>query len=502
MKKTLTLPDTVKACHEIIISQAQLIEQLERRAFGGSLKDRAIKYDGPSLFDEYNEETKLAASEKLEKASREIEEVAKKRREEAKAQAKERGKRPERYNTYGLSVQEKVVYPEDVNLEEYDIIGQDETNVLHLEPQRLWVEKTITPILRRKSDKNQPNPEIISAPRPHNIIGGGHVGADLLATLINNKYNHHLPEYRQVKMFSELGLKLPTSTVNDWIHATANVLYPLYECQIEAVLSGKYMQIDEVPWNIADRKGQSCRKGYAWQFRDVSPNPKGTYFYYHKGSRGGEIPRTQLRGYQGVIQNDGYKVYNEFENVPGITVLACMAHVRRKFIDAQKSNPIASEAVKFISYLYELEENLKHQGADADLIRIERQRQALPILEGLETWMHTALMTCTPKDPLAQAIKYALSLWPRVKRYTENGNYHIDSNPVEQGQRPSVLGRKNYLFSQNDRGAEDNAIFYTFIVSCECLGKNPYQWFKDTLESLRPNMGDDELIKLLPYNYK
>jgi len=160
----------------------------------------------------------------------------------------------------------------------------------------LWVEKTITPILRRKSDKNLQSPEIIRAPRPHNIIGGGHVGADLLATLIDNKYNHHLPEYRQVKMFLELGLRLPTSTVNDWIHAAANVLYPLYECQIEAVLSGKYVQVDEVPWNIADRKGRSCRKGYAWQFRDVSPHPKGTYFYYYKGSRAGEIPRARYDG--------------------------------------------------------------------------------------------------------------------------------------------------------------------------------------------------------------
>ena len=303
-------------------------------------------------------------------------------------------------------------------------------------------------------------------------------------------------------MFSEHGLKLPTSTVNDWIHATANVLYPLYESQREAVMAGRYVQIDEVPWNIADRKGQACRKGYAWQFRDVSPHPRGTFFYYHKGSRGGEIPRTQLRGYQGVIQNDGYKVYNEFENVPGITVLACMAHIRRKFVDAQKSNPLAAEAVRYIATLYTLEENLKAAGATADEIRAERQRLAVPILNGIEAWMRTAYMTCTPKEPLAVAIRYALSLWPRVMRYTEEGYYLIDSNPVEQGQRPSVLGRKNYLFSQNDRGAEDNAIFYTFMVSCDSLGINPYQWLKDTLERIRPDMEEAELVRLLPYKYK
>ncbi|MBO4943303.1 MAG: IS66 family transposase [Muribaculaceae bacterium] len=502
MEKTLTLPDTIEACHEMIISQARLIEQLRRRAFGGSLKDRAVRYDGPSLFDEGDEESVLASKKELEKASRDVDEAAEKRRAEAKAQSEGRGRRPEKYNIYGLPVEARTVYPEGIDIGDYDIIGRDETNVLHLQPQRLWVEKIVTPILRRKADKGAPAPEILQAERPHSIIGGGHAGADLLATLVDNKFNHHLPEYRQVKMFAELGLKLPTSTVNDWIHAAANVLFPLYESQREAVMAGRYVQIDEVPWNIADRKGQPCRKGYAWQFRDVSPHPRGTFFYYHKGSRGGEIPRTQLRGYQGVIQNDGYKVYNEFENVPGITVLACMAHIRRKFVDAQKSNPLACEAVKYIATLYALEENLVASGASADEIRAERQRLAVPILKGIEAWMRTAYVTCTPKEPLAVAIKYALSLWPRVMRYTEEGYYHIDSNPVEQGQRPSALGRKNYLFSQNDRGAEDNAIFYTFIVSCENLGINPRQWLQDTLQRLRPDMDEPELIQLLPYNYK
>lgn len=142
----------------------------------------------------------------------------------------------------------------------------------------------------------------------------------------------------------------------------------------------------------------------------MSPQPKGTWFYYHKGRRAGEIPRTQLRGYHGAIQNDGYKVYNEFENVPGITVLACMAHIRRKFVDAQKSNPLTCEAVKYIATLYTLEENLKAAEATTDEIRRERQRLAVPLLESLEVWMQTALMTCTPKDPLAVAIKYALTL--------------------------------------------------------------------------------------------
>ena len=502
MKKTLELPDTIEACHEIIISQARLIEQLQRRAFGGSLKDRAVKYEGPSLFDDVDGQAVLAAKKELEKASRDVDEAADKRRAEAKAQSQGRGKRPEKYNTYGLPVETKTVYPDGIDLNDYDVIGQDETNVLHLQPQRMWVVKTITPILRRKSDKDAPSPEILQAKGPRSIIGG--------RTCRCRSAGH---AYRQqvqppsARVSSSQDVRRVWSEAADLDRKRLDTCHgqralSLYESQREAVMAGGYVQVDEVPWNIADRKGQACRKGYAWQFRDVSPHPRGSYFYYHKGSRGGEIPRTQLRGYQGVIQNDGYKVYNEFENVPGITVLACMAHIRRKFVDAQKSNPLAAEAVKYIATLYMLEENLKAAGATSDEIRAERQRLAVPILNGIEAWMRTAYMTCTPKEPLAVAIKYALSLWPRVMRYTEEGHYLIDSNPVEQGQRPSVLGRKNYLFSQNDRGAEDNAVFYTFIVSCENLGINPRQWLNDTLEIIRPDMDETELSKLLPCNYK
>ena len=135
-------------------------------------------------------------------------------------------------------------------------------------------------------------------------------------------------------------------------------------------------------------------------------------------------------------------------------------------------------------------------------IRYERQRLAVPILNGIEEWMETAYLTCALKEPLAIAIKYALLLWPRVMRYTEQGHYLIDSNPVERGQRPTVLGRKNYLFSKNDRGAEDNAIFYTFMVSCDNLGINPYEWLKDTLQRIRPDIEEADVVALLPYNYK
>ena len=64
------------------------------------------------------------------------------------------------------------------------------------------------------------------------------------------------------------------------------------------------------------------------------------------------------------------------------------------------------------------------------------------------------------------------------------------------------MRRKNFLFSHDDRGAEDNAVFYSLLGSCEALGVNPLQWLTDVLLKIRNDMEEEDIIKLLPYQYK
>ena len=89
-----------------------------------------------------------------------------------------------------------------------------------------------------------------------------------------------------------------------------------------------------------------------------------------------------------------------------------------------------------------------------------------------------------------------------MRNYALDGRYHIDNNDVERGQRPSVLGRKNYLFSQDDRGAEDNAVFYSLLGSCDVVQVNPLEWLTEVLGKLNDDMDEEQIIQLLPYQYK
>ena len=484
--------------------QAELQRKLERIAWlekqlFGPKRDKSKAQDGPTLFDDEFNAAYDARQAALGKAASEVSATAEKRRSSARKRSA--ASRPEKYLYAGLEERERVELPEGINLDDYDQIGMDTTRILHRDPARVWVEVVRRPVLRRKSDRELPAPEIVQAPAPVPVIGGNHVAADMLAQLAYDKFVCHIPEYRQVKAYADMGVRLPTSTINGWIHRMADILYPLYESQCELVRGSAYLQVDEVPWRIADSPGKT-RKGYAWQFLDAMPDSRGLYFYYHKGSRAGEIARTQLRGYRGAVQTDGYGVYDYFEFQEDVTLLGCMAHVRRKFVEAQDSHPLAAKFVGHIATLYELEENLRHDHADAETVRRERERLALPVLDGIEAMFAPAAGQCTPSEPLGKALDYANKLWPRLKRYVLDGRYQIDNNAVERGQRPSVMGRKNYLFSKNDRGAEDNAVFYTLLESCSVVGINPLRWLTYALERIRPGMEEDQIVALLPYNCK
>ena len=180
-----------------------------------------------------------------------------------------------------------------------------------------------------------------------------------------------------------------------------------------------------------------------------------------------------------------------------------MAHVRRKFTDTQASHPeLAARAVKWLDLLYDIEADLKAKGATYEEIAAERQAKALPIMDAIEKWMESEHTKCIPSDPMGKALDYAYKLWPRLRRYALDGRYHIDNNSVERNQRPSVIGRKNYLLSKNDSGAVDNAIFYSLIESCEIAGVNPLQWHTHVLQSLHDDTTAEQIIQILPYYYR
>ena len=159
-----------------------------------------------------------------------------------------------------------------------------------------------------------------------------------------------------------------------------------------------------------------------------------------------------------MLQVDGYVGYRALAERNAVTLAFCWAHVRRRFFELAAAGPApnASEALQRIAALYQIETEIRCQGADER--RAVRQQKSRPILQDFEPWLRTKLALISQKTKLAEAIRYALSRWEGLSRFIDDGRIEINSNVVERAIRPIALNRKNALFAGSDGGARSGAL--------------------------------------------
>jgi len=192
---------------------------------------------------------------------------------------------------------------------------------------------------------------------------------------------------------------------------------------------------------------------------------------------------------------DGYTGSEELHRDHGIKEVACMAHIRRKFVDVHRSqgSAIAEEAILRISQLYAVEKEAR--GSPPDQRAAIRKAKARPIFDDLQDWLNAQLPTISGKSPLAQAIRYGLTRMRRLRPYLANGFLEIDNNTAE---RAIALGRKNYLFVGSPAGGRAAAVAYTLIETAKLYGVDPQTWLADTIAAI-PDYKITRVNDLLPW---
>ncbi len=392
-----------------------------------------------------------------------------------------------------LHREEHVIEPEEVTSGAKKI-GEVVTEILEYTPGKFYVEKYIRPKYALPAEEG-----IIIGELPLFPIPRGNAGPGLLSHILISKFTDHLPFYRQAQQFKRQDITIAESTLNGWFSATCDLLEPLYDKLMQRVLQSWYLMVDETPIPVlTSLKPGSTHKGYFWVY--YSPLDKLVYFDYRKG-RSRDGPLKFMEGFRGTIQTDGYSAYNIFEKHEGITLLACMAHARRKFEKALDNDLERAEyALKKIQDLYQTERKARESKLSYDQRKELRQKEALPVLEELETWMKEQLPEVLPKSAIGNAITYTLRLWKRLPRYLEDGHYEIDNNLVENSIRPVALGRKNYLFAGSHEGAKRAAMIYSFLGTCKINNVEPFSWLKDVLTRI-PGHSIQRLDELLPANW-
>lgn len=356
-------------------------------------------------------------------------------------------------------------------------IGEEVTEELEVTPAVFFVKKYVRPKYARLNGQG-----VAIAQLPSRPIDKGIPGPRLLATVLTDKYVDHLPIYRQVRRYQRMGVELSESTIGGWITDSCELLTPLYELLKKQTLSSKYLQADESPIPVLDKtKKDKAHRGYYWVYH--APNDKRIFFDYREG-RGREGPTEILNGFSGFLQTDGYGVYEKFQS-EGITTLSCMAHARRKFIEAQDNDRVRCNYVlEQMQDLYIVESFCREQNFSHEQRYQIRQEKSVPILNALHAWLLINLHQVPPASVMGKAISYAFSRWDKLCEYTKHGFLEIDNNLIENAIRPVALGRKNYLFAGSHAAAQRAAMIYSFFAMCKYHQVNPHHWLEATLAKI------------------
>lgn len=373
------------------------------------------------------------------------------------------------------------------------LIGEDISEQLDVEPARFFVHRHIRPQYAcRKCER------VTAAPVPSAIIDGGMAAPGLLAWVAVSKYTDHLPLYRIEQIGARQGVPLARSTLAEWIGKVGVALQPLSERLAELLRQRPCLHADETPVRQLDPGQGKTRHAYLWAYRsnNFDEGPPIVVFDYQTG-RAGAHARAFLLGWQGQLMVDDYSGYKAMF-ATGITELACLAHVRRKFFDLHAANgsPIAAEALRRIGLLYAIEQHGSELAAPARLQL--RQEQARPALAELHSWLLSAGKTVAAGSGTAKAIDYTLKRWPALLRYAESGTLPIDNNPVENAIRPIAVGKKNWLFAGSERAGRRAAAIQTLLATAKLNGLEPLRWLTETLEKL-PTCPNSQIDSLLPF---
>ena len=366
-----------------------------------------------------------------------------------------------------------------------------------LSEQLKYVPAKFTKVVHHRKKYACPNCQIgvKMAELPKQPIPKSIATPSLLAQVIISKYQDHLPLYRQEQIFNRLGIDLPTNTFSLWMIKRANLLAPLVQLIQTKIQKSHYVHADETPVRVLTAQGET-KTSQSYMF--VYATDK-LVFYDYQPTRAGESAETFLGNFKGYLQTDAFSGYNRFENNSDITLMGCWAHARRKFFEITKLTKnigSAHEALKIIQSLYQIETQIKENPLD-ERQKI-RQEKSKPILDKFKDWLEKRLLQTSPKSALGSAMSYTLSNWIRLTRYLEKGELAIDNNLAENKIRPFAIGRKNWLFCQNEKGAQASAILYSLIETAKAHSVEPSYYLHYILEKMPDCQTSADIEKLLP----
>jgi transposase len=386
------------------------------------------------------------------------------------------------------------------------LVGTDERDMLSYVPGYFKVMVHVRPKMSCRDCQT-----ITQAPMPVIPIERGRPDAALLAHVLASKYCDHLPLYRQEGIYAREGMDLDRSTLCGWVGKMAFHLAPVAEAIARHVRDGVAIHADDTPVPVQDPGRGKTKTGRLWvASRDERPWGSGAppaVTYRYSPDRKAEQAEALLKGCRGFLHADAYSGFNNLyrpDPLTGVVRLlevACWAHARRKLHDvlvATKS-PAAKELLGYIGELFNIEADIRSRTPQERLA--VRAARSMPLLAQMKLRFEETLSKISQKCALAGAIRYSLTRWDALTRYTTDGRLDICNNAAERAIRPLALGRKNWMFAGSDSGGDRAAVMYTIIETAKLNGIDPEAYLRALITRIADHPAK-RINELLPWNVK
>jgi transposase len=333
-------------------------------------------------------------------------------------------------------------------------------------------------------------------------IPKGLAGISLLVFVLVSKYQYHLPLYRvQRQIFHESRIWFTRSTLCTWVSQCCGMLERIYNGLLHVYLQSKIKHADETSVMVKyGGKLNGC-----WMWTGLTGDGRTAIFVYNK-HRSGAAALVLLKGSSpgDYLMVDDCPSYHKPVKELKLIDMRCMAHIRRKFVEAHQAGrhkDYLNKIIIKIGQLYRLEAFATKSNFTVEQRTELRQTKSRQILDGIKSMLVDPGFLPLPQSLAGNAINYFLNNWEAATRYLEWGALPIDNTADERINRPFAIGRNNWMQVGSENGAQWMAMLYTIITTCKLNNINPEEYLKEVLMLLAIRPADAEVSDLLPVNW-
>ena len=380
-------------------------------------------------------------------------------------------------------------------------LGEDSDEMLDVLPVQWRVIRTVRPKYSCRSCET-----IVQAAAPAKAIARGKATFGTLAHIVVNKFDHHLPLYRQAEMMAAQGIDIDRSTLAGWSGQAAALLDPIVSRIREEGLKASKIHTDDTPVPmLVPGKGKTSQARlwtYVVDDRASGSASPAMVWYKFTTDRSGVHPQAELKSFTGLLQADGYAGYEKLYHDGRIHEVACWAHFRRKIFENHQTSPtpLTTDLLDRIAALYRIEAEVR--GQQPDVRRQQRQEYSKPSIDALRSVTGDALRRLSPKSTMAKALAYGRKRWDALTRFIDDGRAEIDNNIAERAMRSIAVGRKNWLFAGSRAGGERAAAIYSVIETCKLNGIEPQAYIADVIAKIADDWPASRWDELMPWNWQ